>query len=327
MISKEVYVLPVEAKSNQYYENLLRIIRDCGYSVASIDHFMKSKRGGEKRKQIFMLSWQEDSVAKDGLLRATRQFIYLLWVLMRVFFYRGKLIWIKHNYKPHKLNSATFIAKYYYRIIRALLNQLSSLKIAHSRAFCKQNPDFQFIPHPSYITGVNNSIRDKDFFLFGKIMRYKNIPRLLSTWPNDVSLDICGVAEDEELAHEIASEILRRNLQVNFQNGFIDNSELDNKLSSTKIVICPNAEDSMIVSGVIIHALSAGCAVLARKSEFADELHKEGFPIWQFSSEVEIPTFADVISRELASNPGISYLEKYSDMQVRGCIRELFKEL
>jgi glycosyltransferase involved in cell wall biosynthesis len=325
--SKVVYVLPAEAKSNQYYKNLLRIIDASGYGVAPFDDFIKVKSALKKKEQIFLLSWQEDSVAKSNVMFATRQFIYLVWVLTRIFYFKGKLVWIKHNYTPHKLATATFAAKYYYKMIRGLLQHFSVLKLAHSRAFCAQHSDFKFLPHPHYIVTSQVVKRDVDFFLFGKIMRYKNIPKLLSAWPSDVKLDISGLAEDQQLANEIDNEITERTLNVSFKNSFVDDIELNNKLTRTKFVICPNIEDSMIVSGVIIHALSAGCAVLARKSAFAKELYEQGFPVWQFTDEAEIPAMAKQISNELLSKNTVSYLEKYSDMQVQTSLRELFKSL
>jgi beta-1,4-mannosyltransferase len=324
---KNVFLLPSAAKSNQYYANLARNISECGYAVSSVSKFMQKKHKKKRHHEIFILSWQEDSVVKEHFSTATRQFLYLLWVLLRISFYRGKLVWIKHNYKPHKLNNATFIARYYYRIVLALLGSLSILKIAHSRSFCLKNPSFQFVPHPSYQASTSQSIRERQFFLFGKIMRYKNVPKLLSSWPDNLSLDISGAAEDDKLANEIEHEISQRKLQVTFENGFVDDDELNDKLSKTKVVICANAEESMIVSGVIIHALSAGCAVLARKSEFAEELQSEGFPIWLFTDETEISSIAQTITTKLQSKAGLNYSDKYNDASVHSYFGQLFGKL
>lgn len=324
---KNVFLLPSAAKSNQYYANLARNIIACGYKVSSVSAFMQKAHKEKKKREVFIFSWQEDSVVKEHFSTATRQFVYLLWVFVRISFYRGRLVWIKHNYKPHKLDSATFIARFYYKVILALLDRLSILKIAHSRRFCQKNPSFKFVPHPSYVTNDILSARDRQFFLFGKIMRYKNVPQLLSRWPENLSLDICGAAEDDKLASEIEHEILIRKLHVTFKNGFVNDDELNSKLSKTKVVICANAEDSMIVSGVIIHALSAGCAVLARRSEFAEELQSEGFPIWLFNDETEISRVAETIPSLLESKSERRYKDIYNDVKLRTYIEQVFSVL
>lgn len=324
---KNVYLLPDSVKSNQYYENLTRCISDSGYNVFSVSQFMAQKHSEKSRNQIFVLSWQEDSVVKPDLYLSTKQFVYLIWVLVRIWFYRGSLVWIKHNFKPHKLASSTFLSKYYYLIIRNFLSKMANLKLAHSKAFCENNHTFTYIPHPHYKTGCFNNTRTIDFLMFGKIMRYKHIPQLLSSWPKELRLSICGVAEDRELTEEIEEEILKNGLEVEFDNRFIDDITLNDKLSKTKIVICPNSEDSMIVSGVIIHALSAGCAVLARQSDFATELKQQGLPVWVFENEAEIPNLSICISRKTNVKPTLNYTDLYADKILSNKIEELFKGL
>lgn len=279
---------PSNQLSNKYYDNLAKIIENSGLQVSPASELWNSSFFQKPRKQIVIVSWIEDRVARPKYLQSAHEFLLTLLKITQIKLLGHKLVWIKHNYQPHAMAYSVFIAPILHKILLLVLSFFSDLKLSHSQSFCSKNVEFNYLPHPRYENTKLTSEKNVDFLVFGRLMRYKGITELIEHWPINLKLKIVGKPENPELQSEIESGIKRRNLLVDFEPHFISDIELDSLLSKTKCVICANIEDSMIASGVVVHALSAGCFVLARHSQFVDELINNGLAVSTFKQMSEI---------------------------------------
>ncbi|GGA84381.1 hypothetical protein GCM10011369_28030 [Neiella marina] len=287
-MDKKIYILPDPKKitSNSYYKTLLNCIAKAGYDTANASDFFNGSK--LKRKgAVFVFSWQEDGVAKPNVYAASRHFLYILWVLIRIWFYKGKLIWIRHNVKPHKLADSHFISRFYYQFLVLIMGITAKHTLCHSKKYASQH-GMEYVPHPTYKKNDKCENIDIPYLIYGKIMRYKQIDRVLLHWPINKSILLAGRFENSELSKSIRSIISERALQVEVIDQFVPDEQLAELLSRTRCVICGNESSSMIASGVIVHALSSGCAVIARRSPFSEELAEMGFPVFMFDSESEL---------------------------------------
>ena len=285
---QSVFMEPSNPLSNKYYENLATLIKNSGFKVRPATDFWDASIFHKPTKQIVIISWIEDRVARPTFLQCAHEFLLSLFKIVLIKLFRHKLVWIKHNYQPHALSQSVFPAQILNKTLLLILSWVANLKLAHSQSFCAKNQDFVYLPHPRYKIGKVESTKEVEFLVFGRLMRYKGIVELLEHWPEELQLKIVGNPENAELQSDIEFSIKRRNLLVDFEPRFLSLEELDNLLTRTRCVICSNVEDSMIASGVMIHALSAGCFVLARYSEFAGEMVNNEFAVGTFKQLPDI---------------------------------------
>jgi beta-1,4-mannosyltransferase len=256
-----VFFFPFESSTNNYLENMQTIVK----SETKVEEFPSPKKIWKlftlKERDVLVLNWVEDGVSQ-------RQFFYVfLWCLhlliARLIF--KKIIWVRHNFEPHTHNN---LKKY--KFMCSLLNKISNLKITH-----RPVTSYDYLPHPTYssnVTLISDEKRDIDYLYFGIIKRYKGLTNLLSTWPKAKKLFIRGLCEDKILNDEILSIVKKRNLNVDYTNVFLTNSELNVLLSKTKVVVLPHLENKMIVSGAFYHAASFGANVMLRDGVFFKHL-------------------------------------------------------
>lgn len=317
MISKvTIYLEPTDLKTNSYYNNMIRLIKFCGYRTEPADLYWNKKWNEKPQRQIFIFSWQEDKVARDTLICTVREFLIIIRNILQIKLKKSHLIWIRHNYKPHKLNSSHIVAKALHPILLFFLNLVSTAKIVHSEAFALKKKGYIFVPHPPYdFKHRNAETRDIPYFIFGKIMRYKGILEVLAAWPQNQRLLISGQPENEGSKNEILEVIESRQLSVTFEPRFLEIDELDDRLRRTQCVISAGIDKSMIVSGVVFHALSYGCCVMARKSEYIEELKNQNYPVISFGTEKEIYNLIDRFEFEKVIKKNIAY-DKHEQEQI-----------
>jgi beta-1,4-mannosyltransferase len=297
MKNKNVYLEPMTIKNNSYCVNLIDNLGLLGFQCKSTKAFWKKEILHKLFNNIFIFSWLEDLVAQPSWIVSTKVFFQTIIKLLLLKMMFNKVIWIRHNYYPHQLSNSHVISKYYHLILVYILEKCSSFKLAHSDAFCTRNPDFLYLPHPIYpCENPNHDIeRPTPFLIFGRLMRYKGVLELLEVWPSHLPLAIKGKPEDSEYRQELEALILKRNLVVSVEFEFLSAPALEKALQETEYVIVTNSENTMIASGVVVHALSFGCSVLAINNSFVNELVDKGLPIRAFNSFLELAS--------LASNP------------------------
>jgi len=264
---QKIYCFPDNNSTNQYINSTKRVWEQADFEVVCTNLKISDLFAGIKTKKEFLvLNWFEDSVGygKVPIYTLTKQLIRL--ALVRLQF--SKIIWVKHNTKPHNRRGMML-----YKVLTWFMQKVCACQVVHRPIIGES----KYIPHPLY-SAPNNQLdtnRPINFLIFGVIKKYKGILELLKAWPENVNLKIVGKCTDKGLEDDILNVINKRNLQVEFDNYFVPQSELNKLLTDTKYVILPHHENSMIVSGAFYHAASFGCNVLCLDNEFGQYLTNE----------------------------------------------------
>ncbi|WP_338456133.1 hypothetical protein [uncultured Alteromonas sp.] len=276
---KKIFFEPIK-HSNHFIEINKRALKNIGYEPIQLS--LKSIVSNLGKRTPIVLNWVEDQpYRKDiGKLKAfliTVKFLVLICISP---LFSSKRVWIKHNFKPH--NSAGNLL--YYNIICAFLNFFKFEKV-----YLESYLGGESIIHPLYLTDEELSIKvnDVDSYLntkskskkalfFGAVKKYKGLHTLLEDWPPEIELTIRGKCGDLEYASDLMQIIKRRKLNATWINGFVTDSELKSLLECSDFVILPHEDESMISSGTFYHAISYGCNILTKRSQFSlakSELH------------------------------------------------------
>lgn len=261
-----IYYFPFELDSNSYVSRNKEILS----RIATVNRLPSPQELSnifkmflDIDKSVVILNWYEDRACSKGLLKFIVYVFYLIFIFLKF----KKILWIKHNFKPHN-KSNVFMHKF---IVR-LLDCFSDVKLTHRPII-----GYQYLPHVNYCEKsviLKDDNRTIDNLIFGQIKRYKGIVELLSEWPDNKEIYIIGQCNDERLNQEILEIIESRNLKVDYINKFIDDNELKEILLNTRNVIIPHLDDSMIVSGVFYHSASFGANVSVRCGDFYSYLSR-----------------------------------------------------
>jgi glycosyltransferase involved in cell wall biosynthesis len=263
---KVIYCRPFNVANNNYIEIHKEIWKSLGFKVKSI-RTINFKTLFYRKNNIAVINWLEDSIVDSNNGRVsfflfTRRFFLLM--LLRIMC--GKLIWVQHNYVPHSLKGDDTLP--YFKAFCKLIYLVSDVKVSHAPT------DNEFkgvvIDHPLYPKAVNqdNITLNNDFLIIGAVTEYKQIDKLLLDWPSEFKLHIAGKCDSSILEKNIKEVISSRKLNVTWDKRFLSHEEVELYLRSSKVVIIPHKEDSMIVSGAFYHGISNGCSILMRDSSF-----------------------------------------------------------
>jgi hypothetical protein len=273
-INKDISIFPVYKGDNDYLLNLSLILKNSFTSVEFVGFPLKQMLKmvlNKKKSDILILNWLEDYPSlKKGLLaegHATLRFI--LGMFIANLYYR-KIIWVRHNFKPHPEHS-----KVCYRIICWVISFFSANIVTHRSV---QEFDSEVIFHPLYKKTNTKIAAPLDYLIFGNIKPYKNIPLILESWEPKRKLKIIGQCKSAELNDKITALIKDTQPNVIYENRFMEIEELDSLLSSVNFVILGHEEASMIVSGTFYHAISYGVNVILKDTQYAKSLKNE-FPL------------------------------------------------
>jgi len=274
-----------------------------------------------------MFSWLEDGIAIDDTWGALRYFCETILKLALIKALGNRIIWIKHNYVPHQLEQSSWLSRHLFHSFTYLIKKLSDKKLAHSQRFCERNPEFEYIPHPLY--KIENpsltTTKSVKYFIFGRLMRYKRTVELLKVWPKHVMLNIKGKPEDAAYGEELTTVISERSLNVTIDPQYLDSEFLEKSLQESETVIVTNTENSMIVSGVIIHALSFGCNVLSSRNAFATELEENGLSVKTFESMEALINIITTPNTDSESKSKTSPAEYFSEITILSVLRAVLK--
>lgn len=259
-----LYVYPVELPGNDYLENNKKIWVSMGYEIKSWKEiFAKLLRPSCWKKDILILNFFENMPLYNPKLL---KFIIALAFLIIARLTTRKIVWIRHNFKPHE-----GLSNVYYKILLKVLDEISSTKIAHRNV--PQLKIDKIVQHPLYDFDISFDSRDcvgenPVFMYFGVIKEYKGIPELVSKWPENISLNLYGKCSDAALTNRILA-LLANSKQITWRNEFLARDELNDLIAKADYVVIPHIDNSMIVSGAIFHAMSFGTNLLIKDSSFA----------------------------------------------------------
>lgn len=257
---KSVYVYPKGGTDNFYLERSCSVWSLCDCDVKKLPTKLSEYKDAlEDNKDVVILNWFEDRVgySKRPTYELIRSMLYLF--LVRVSF--RKLIWVKHNFRPH---GSDYGFQFY--LIQMILNKISNVCVTHRRV---DSISSVVLPHPNYDFPQEyirkRKERDIPYLYFGKIKKYKAIDILLSEWPVDKNIMLAGACDSLDLENELKDIIRSRGLQVTWKNEFLSYEELCELIGRSLYVALPHKDDSMIVSGAYYHAISGGANVTVTK--------------------------------------------------------------
>jgi len=256
------YYYPYFEKTNPYVANFLDIFGMIGkVKPLHLSVCFALLIGCRKQNKFVVLNWFEDAPSQVNL--SLIRFVQCLTILFIFWFFRVKIIWIKHNFAPHA-NQHCF----YFKILVTILTKLNFKSITH-----RPYLTFSYIPHPLGTMAnpeTSQTYHEEDFFLiFGAVKKYKRINSLLACWPTERPLLILGFCNDSSLEAEIRQLISDRNLQVKWDNSKFSDQALHEALTVCRGVIIPNNDSAMLVSGSFYMAASYRKPILMPESDFS----------------------------------------------------------
>jgi len=310
MVQKKIiYIFPTESVDNAYHNKNIFAWRNMGFYVKdfSVKLYMDLKIA--RKHKTLILNWYEDYM----LYNDRPQWVSLSWAVLLLLFGRifvKKIIWVRHNHKPHHIEKPTWA----YKALISILPLVSRFVVTHSDV---TEFDSQVAPHPlNTIDSTKIKInRDIEFLWFGSIAKYKALDLLLLAWPKDKKLVIAGKSNDNELTARLLEIIHSNNLEVEWENKFISNAELDDIICRSKYVVLAHEDKSMIVSGAFYHAISCGANILIRNGEFSNKMSNKH----KFVTTFQLYQLHDIISHLIYIHPNeVVYEanENYGDSKV-----------
>lgn len=264
-MSENIFCYPDAMEQNDYLNQNIKTWEGLGYTVMPWKSLLK--------KILVFRFWNRDILILnfyENIIMGNNPFLRLLlgsFFLLLAKIVTRKIIWVRHNYVPHDLSDSR---NYFFIIFVRLINVLCDCVITH-RPTSEVKADY-VVPHPLYDVDINRIDTQKEpsipFLYFGLVRRYKGLTELLTIWPEDCKLVILGFCNDRELEYEIMNIINNRKLDVQWTNMFFSKEALNEKILSSKFVVIPHVDNSMIVTGSLFHAISLGANLLIKDGEF-----------------------------------------------------------
>jgi glycosyltransferase involved in cell wall biosynthesis len=183
-------------------------------------------------------------------------------------------VFVRHNHYPHAVRpqSAAFA-----RWLIDRYESLFDLVFVHSGAELgtrRGQPRRHYVPHPLYrkLPNVTQQPADESlparyFVAFGRIAAYKNLESLMTSFPENETLVVCGEVGDAEYVRRLAS-LERPNLV--FRPGYLSEEAAQALVMGAQAVVIAHASTSNIVSGTFFYALSLHRPVFAIRTPFLD---------------------------------------------------------
>jgi glycosyltransferase involved in cell wall biosynthesis len=177
-----------------------------------------------------------------------------------------RLIFVRHNVYPHATASgregdAQRWVDRYERLFDVVLSHSGDPAQA-SRRYC---------PHPLYPRVASDDVAlpfevpRRYFVVFGRIVRYKRIERLIAAWPSDATLVVAGAAGDRAYADELRAMAPP---QVFVHAGLVDETVAQALVARSAGLVMAHADADVVVSSSFYFAMSLGVPVLAVETPF-----------------------------------------------------------
>jgi len=317
-----IIVYPNDSGRNSYINIHKSIWKSGGFDIYGIKSGYK--KIVTRKNNIGIINWLEDRVI-GSTFEALVQFFVALSVLILMRCLCKKLVYVKHNYRPHKYQSHN--AKRLHKILVGIIDRACDVSCNHLKNLSLSNrKESRYVSHPLYLRHepLDDKERNIDYLVFGRIDEYKGIVELLNYWPKDKLLYLMGKASSEQLKHKINDVIVRRGLNVIWKNKYISDADLNQMLLKTKYVILSHMEGSMLVSGAFYHAISFGVNVVGISNNFIEENAKK-FPFVHNFSLIDLEGGLSNVNCVRSHNVIETTYENYNDGRIMEQWIEIFE--
>jgi glycosyltransferase involved in cell wall biosynthesis len=225
-------------------------------------------RSGRGRLDCLILNWTDNDLLDRRSRRvAARKVVKLFAKTIAMRLATRRLVFVRHNVYPHAVAAgheadAQRWVDRYERLFDAVVTH-SGDDSQRTRLYC---------PHPLYRrveaivdSSLARTLPARYFVVFGRIVRYKQLERLMTGFPVDQTLLVIGAIGDRAYADELAG-IDRAN--VLFRPGLLDEAEAQTIVARSAGLLISHADGDVVVSASFFFAMSLGVPVLAVATPF-----------------------------------------------------------
>jgi beta-1,4-mannosyltransferase len=281
-----------------------------------------------RRFDLFVFNWNDNSfIDHEGKLRAGAA----LRETLRLLVYRlaaKKVLFVRHNVYPH--NTSEHSRALVKRVVD-FYERCFSLSWVHSGHLATDNR--MYVPHPLYLVADGDDpewqklqLPEKYFIVFGRLLPYKQIDKLLDILPPDINLVVAGSAPDQAYLEKLRS-YKRDNVVLLPQ--FISDALARKLLANSLGMVLCNADEDMIVSGSMVFSISVGVPVIAIETPFAHwfQAHVNPHMITVASGLPELVEKLRSYSRRVDSDDVQASQSHFSPQKVKNHMLLSFKKL
>jgi len=217
-----------------------------------------------KRKDYIFLNWIENSIIRNKKF----SFLGFLKVFFLMILYRlslGTLVFVKHNNYPHDCCDKDIkISMWAIAIFEKIANKV----VIHSIPDVKD--DYSYIPHPLYEELDRTELMNagyNNYLIFGRILPYKKIEKVIEIFPKNKNLIIAGSCDDELYLKKIQNLCLL-NPNIEIVPRFLQHYEIKSLVEKSAGILITHNDDDMIVSGSFFYAMTLKSKVYALETPF-----------------------------------------------------------
>ena len=315
---KQLYLYPF-THSNGFIERTKHVFSRLGYTIHPFKRLYKPTNLLCREDNWVVLNWYEDQPFRQGLsgfrrLAFIASFFISLW-LIRLF--SKNIIWVRHNYRPHNEEADIDLYRSIVRLMRSVSDKVVTLERTELLGT-------SVTKHPLYkedavIIDLQREMqirtRQIDYLYFGSIKPYKRLDALLAVWPESKKLTIRGYCSDNAYTRTLEDIIERRGINVDWENRFLSDEELEAAVADSKYVILPHDDHAMISSGTFYMAVSLGANILCFDSAFARN-KAERFDFVQVINPKTLPVQLEALRYMPSDQVMTEALAHYSDKAV-----------
>lgn len=212
---------------------------------------------------FIFLNWFENQIVnntKFSILGFLKVFFVFLLCRMSL----GKFVYVKHNNYPHDCSKKD-ILKATWAI--SVFEKMANIVVVHS--LTELNSKRSYIPHPLYesITDTNLLNKGKSYIIFGRIVPYKKIEKVIEIFPSNKKLIIAGICQDSEYLNKLV-KMSESKTNIEIIPKFLTQNEVKSLVEKSAGMLITHNDDDMIVSGSFFYAMTLRSKVYALETPF-----------------------------------------------------------
>jgi len=316
-----IYIYPARDLENPYIENVID-------TLESETCFVLNKNKTNKygildllmnilKVDTYYLNWPENLADRRFGFLQSIAFVCIFTILK---LFNKKIIWMMHNKISHSKKGLLSKIVIFYILINKSDIVLTHAKegISFGNTFLKNKRPIYYFPHP--FENKMHKIKKQnekniDILIWGSISPYKGIDTFLEyldlhALSNKYKIHIVGKISDEKLKNRLEKY---ENKNIIIEDTFVDENELEQLFSRTKLVLLTYAGYSTLASGALMDTLSYGVNVIGPDVGAFRDLREEGL-IKTFSNYDDLIVKIDESLSENKNNAekSIAFILKHS---------------
>jgi beta-1,4-mannosyltransferase len=314
---KKAYIFPRSKRNknsiyNPYIDNFIASTR------SYIDYLNENHRSGTgifnifsylRKIDLLMLNWIEDLPDKKG---GYLQSVFFLLLIRALKLLNVKIVWTLHNKFFHSTQNQYLKKKIFFTLLKK-----SDLIITHSREGIKfagsLTPGVEkrmfYFPHPVVpVNGKKKTDLPKkyDILIWGTLAPYKAIDLFLEYLSANNALDryrilIAGKANPAGFYDRLRKF---ESDSITIKNQYIDNVELAEMISQSKVVLFTYSGNSVLSSGALTDSVSHGATIIGPDTGAFSDLGHAGI-IKTYTNHQELLSLFDLIDQQGFSDNGM----------------------